>query len=176
MTMKIFLAVLGLLVLGACASLTENECARGDWYGIGLRDGANGQLLTYFGQHVKACSKHGITPQETPWREGRERGLRLYCTPENAYDIGRRGLRPNPVCTAGEAADMSRPNAVGREYYAIGQDIAAVEQDIRDVDASLAGIGDTDPTLAARLYRERARLELELLRLKRRQARYATWP
>ena len=169
-------ALLALALLAGCASLNKSQCERGDWYAVGVRDGSNGRLPTYFEQHVKACSKYGITPQPEPWKKGREEGLKLYCTPSNAYQIGRRGAYPSPVCTPAQAADMAWPNKVARKYYEIGQEIDRLESRIREIDASLADLGDTNPDLTRHLISDRVLLRFKIMQLQTRQTRYASWP
>lgn len=173
---KAFAALLALALLAGCASLSENQCQSGDWYGIGIRDGSNGRLPTYFQKHVKACSKYGITPLPDPWSKGRIEGLKLYCTPQKAYEIGRRGVRPAPVCTATEAAAMARPNAFGRKYYEIGQEIRRLQNEIDDLNVSIAAASEKDPKLAQQLVSERILLRFRINMLRSRQLRYSTWP
>lgn len=176
----LLLGLFGLVVLTACSNLSESECKGGDWYGIGIQDGTKGRLLTYFEKHVKACSKFGVTPQEVPWREGRERGLRLYCTPENAYQVGRGGRAFSPVCTAEEAADMSLPNSIGLKYYRLGERIDRLKADLDDLPFEAVRTGtETDEEYSRRIAHlrlEKLRLESEIWRLESEQRRYATWP
>ena len=98
---------LGLLALvSACATLDEGECLSANWYEIGLQDGSNGKSASHFSRHVKACQKHGVIPQQSPWREGREAGLRLFCVPDRAYQVGRNGNSFPGVCNPAETVEM----------------------------------------------------------------------
>lgn len=96
--------LLGILALGGCASLSRNECAAGDWYGIGQRDGASGYPEERLADHAAACVKHGITPDRAQWLEGRERGLERFCTARHAFDVGASNSSYAGVC-AGPAED-----------------------------------------------------------------------
>jgi hypothetical protein len=96
--------LLGILALGGCASLSRNECAAGDWYGIGQRDGANGYPEERFADHAAACVKHGVTPDRAQWLDGRERGLERFCTARHAFDVGASNSSYAGVC-AGPAED-----------------------------------------------------------------------
>ena len=52
-----------LALLAACATLNEDQCRAGNWYDIGVRDGANGRSLDFILQHAKACNEFGIAPK-----------------------------------------------------------------------------------------------------------------
>ena len=90
--------LLGILALGGCASLSRNECAAGDWYGIGQRDGANGYPEERLAEHAAACVAHGVTPDRAQWRDGRERGLERFCTARHAFDVGASNSNYAGVC------------------------------------------------------------------------------
>ncbi len=123
-----FVAILP--ILASCASLSEDSCRGGDWASIGYRDGANGQLLSYINQHIEACAEFGISPDVEEWRAAREAGLQEYCTPENAYAVGRRGRDLSPVCEANR--DYLRlANFYGRRFAEISDEIDDLE-DVED--------------------------------------------
>ncbi len=96
--------LLGILALSGCASLSRNECAAGDWYGIGQRDGASGYPEERFADHAAACVAHGVNPDRRQWMEGRERGLERFCTARHAFDVGASNSSYAGVC-AGPAED-----------------------------------------------------------------------
>jgi hypothetical protein len=96
--------LLGILALSGCASLSRNECAAGDWYGIGQRDGANGHPEERFADHAAACVRHGVNPDRRQWLEGRERGLERFCTARHAFDVGASNSSYAGVC-AGPGED-----------------------------------------------------------------------
>lgn len=84
----IALLLVGAATLPGCAPVSKSECRTGDWYDIGLRDGARGYGEERFLQNAQACAKHGITADRERWLDGRMRGLERYCTPRNAFDQG----------------------------------------------------------------------------------------
>ena len=45
--MRYLFLMIPFLALAACASLSESECKGGDWYAIGVEDGANGRSLDF---------------------------------------------------------------------------------------------------------------------------------
>jgi hypothetical protein len=172
---RLIIAVLALGLLAACASLTKNECATGDWYSVGLEDGAKGRLTSFFGRHVKACSKHGVTPIKPLWLDGRERGLVTYCTPQNAYRIGRSGNRINSVCAPSTEAAMVAPHSYGLRYYDLTQEIASIEAEIDVIDEQLALLTELEPLYIA-FWLDRTRLEREIRRLERQRRKFSRWP
>ena len=128
--LRIFFGLGMLALVSACATLDEGECLSANWYEIGLQDGSNGKSASHFSRHVKACQKHGVIPQQSPWREGREAGLRLFCVPDRAYQVGRNGNSFPGVCNPAETVEMRPAYDWGREYYLIGQEIAELEAEI----------------------------------------------
>jgi len=171
MPYKILGAFLTLLVLQACATLDEDACRGGDWFGIGLRDGADGRAPDFVQKHAKACADYGIAPDVPLWAEGRTEGLRTYCTIDNAYDEGRSGTRLKDVCQAYDIVALQRANTRGLNWFDITRDINQALSRIREIDSLLATLSDGDTTRSG-LISERASLRLEILRLRSRRVRY----
>ena len=172
---RLLIIVVALGVLAACATLTERECVAGDWHSVGLEDGAKGRLTSFFVRHVKACGKHGVTPVKSDWLEGRERGLLTYCTPANAYRVGRRGTRISPVCSPWAEVAMIAPHVHGLRYYDLTQEIASIEAETDVIDHQIAVLTELDPLYLA-LWFDRRRLEREIRRVKRERLRFSIWP
>jgi Protein of unknown function (DUF2799) len=168
------------VLLAACASLSEEECRAGDWFGIGFSDGAAGRTVEHIARHREACAEVGVTPELDAWLAGRAEGLRRYCTPENAYRVGRSGRAFSPVCPAGADPELRRAYLAGREQYEIGREIARLERDLDFIDASLAGLdGDLDRDerrQRRRLLDERSWIGFRLQRLEFERLRYGHWP
>ena len=62
--------------LGGCASLSESDCRKGDWYGIGTSDGRNGYTPNRLSHHDKACAKHGMGVNVHDYHADDRRNLR----------------------------------------------------------------------------------------------------
>lgn len=159
------------LLLAACASLSEDECRGGNWYDIGVRDGADGRPSDFIFTHAKACADYGVRPDRTAWLRGREEGLRLYCTPERAFQEGRRGRSLAPVCPIEDLAALERANDRGQRLHFIEEEIEDVEREIREITSQIAALPADDPTRAS-LISQRGWLRMELLRLRAQRARY----
>lgn len=165
-------ALTALALLAGCASLSEDQCRAGNWGAIGERDGQAGRSASYFSRHVEACAEFGIRPDRAQWEAGRQRGLVLYCTPRNAYEIGREGDRLNDVCPAPQAAVLAAANRRGRTYYSITQEMEAVDDRIDDVRRRIAALPPEAETELAALRSELSRLRFDLSRLRLQRMRY----
>lgn len=175
-------ALLTLLALGlsGCATLSEGECRTANWQEIGRIDGAQGQPRARLFEHAKACADYGIRPDAEAYYRGREWGLFDYCTPTNAYRVGRRGTPYRSVCPA-----LLEPNFL--ENYRQGLAIHQVESDLERLERRILRIEhhlyDEEISLDRRLelHRELRSLyhdyrfrQQELLRLDRYQGRHGT--
>lgn len=129
-------SLLGLLA--ACASLTEDACRTGNWESIGYNDGVRGRAASYVSEHRDACGEYGIAPNTTEWLRGRVEGLKQYCTPDNAYSVGRRGSELNNVCPTTQVSELRFANFFGLRYYEINRQIDALENDVSGIELTLA--------------------------------------
>jgi hypothetical protein len=169
--MRGVLAALCLMVLGACASLTQEECRAGDWASIGQTDGAEGRVAdTQFARHVKACEKAGVTPDQARWQDGYARGLQTYCTPDTGLREGLAGRRYRDVCPAAAEARFLQGYDLGLADHDARARVEALRREISDLQASnrriLATLSeDTDTPLRWEMLNNQAeilRLQLEL--------------
>ena len=169
--MRCLIALLPVLFLGACTTLSESECVSGDWFEIGREDGAKGRSSEFILQHAKACNEFGIAPDRARWREGRQLGLKAYCTPRKAYDLGARGRSFANVCPAADQASLQRVNARGRTWHRIGLEIAQTRNEIAAINSELASLPLDDPSRAG-LVSQRSFLRLDILTLRARRAQF----
>ena len=169
--MKYFALSASFLFLAACATLSEDQCRSGDWYSIGRNDGANGRQANFITQHAKACRDYSIRPVVSEWERGRQDGLRQYCVPSNAYEVGPRGRHLSPVCPAADLPRLERANARGLTYHRITQDMREVQNDISSLNSQIAALPPGDPSRGA-LISERSTLRLELLTLRTQRAQF----
>jgi len=184
-TMRNRLIVLILVLatgLSACASLTPQQCLSGDWQNIGFGDGVAGRAPDYINAHRDACSEVGIVPDFEAWLRGRAAGLQRYCSPENAYIIGRNGNRVSPVCSPDQRASMSYAYDWGLQYYELDQQIREAESEIDRIESvilaelSLPELTPEQADRKARLLFQIRRLESDIRMAELRQRRYAQLP
>ena len=117
MHLKTLLVGLGTLCLGACASMSKDECRAVDWRTVGYEDGVSGQSGDRIGDHRRACADYGITPDLAAYRAGRADGLREYCQPHNGYRTGANGNTYYGACPADLAAAFEKGYDAGHELY-----------------------------------------------------------
>ena len=121
------------LLLGGCASrpsVSQNQCAAGDWETIGYRDGVKGLRSSRLLDHQDACVEHGITPTRGQYMVGWEAGIREYCEPNNGYYVGERGWSHNNVCPADMRGAFLVAYQEGRALYRARSDVANLERHI----------------------------------------------
>ncbi|MBI5584581.1 MAG: DUF2799 domain-containing protein [Deltaproteobacteria bacterium] len=87
-------------VLGGCATIPEEQCAKVDWYELGVTDGRAGYAADRLDRHREACAGVKIVPDALRYGEGRRVGLVDYCRPENAVREGLAGHTYRDVCNA----------------------------------------------------------------------------
>ncbi|MCF6272874.1 MAG: DUF2799 domain-containing protein [Rhodobacteraceae bacterium] len=180
--MRIYTAGAFFVFLGACASLTQEQCLNGDWGSIGYNDGINGQQESYISRHFEACEKVGIVPDTRAWLEGRAQGLPLYCTPQNAYSVGRGGDDLSPVCPSSQQNTLYRAWDWGQEYYIITREVSELEREERDIKRRISSDFLLDPLTPeqilelAHLNQRLRRIDREIYRLEERRRRYASAP
>lgn len=105
--------------LSGCASMSADECMMSDWSAVGYEDGARGYTSDRFGQHRKACAKHGVAANFEDYKRGRTQGLREFCQPERAFSYGESGGRYNGVCPAELEGDFVAAYNSGYQLYTL---------------------------------------------------------
>ena len=126
-------SILGLSLLSAallitgCAttqSLTPQQCQASNWQEVGYADGLRGRSGADFGRYTTDCaSVIGATPNRILWEQGRQQGLKNYCTELNAYKLGREGYDWRPVCPLEGIEKLEEAYAQGRYYYIRQRDL-----------------------------------------------------
>ena len=165
--------IIGLIVLAACATLSEDQCRSGNWYEIGLADGANGYDQKQLDRHAKACTDYGIAPDHEDWERGRQDGLPTYCRPRRVYEEGRKGRTMRNVCPIEDQAELRRANRRGLTYARINTEIRSLTSEIARINSAMSGLPAGSPERAA-LISERASLRLEILVLRTERNLYAS--
>jgi len=87
-------------LLGGCATIPEDQCAKVDWYDLGVTDGRAGQVADRLLRHREACAGVQVVPDEQRYLQGRQEGLAEYCRPDNAQREGLAGRPYADVCDA----------------------------------------------------------------------------
>ncbi len=137
----------GALAASGCATMSEDQCRVGDWGGQGLRDGSAGLPMSRLEDHAKACAKHGVAPDVTPYRSAREDGLRGYCRLERGFAEGRAGRNYHGVCRPEEEAEFVPAWRDGQRLHAAE---SALESAVSELSSAVAWIDDREDKLAAK--------------------------
>lgn len=138
----IMLILTGVLLSGCAGrpSMSENQCAAGDWQTIGYRDGVNGQRSTRLLDHQDACMEHGVAPSRSEYITGWDQGVREYCDPNNGFHVGERGWTYNNVCPADLRSGFLAGYQQGRELYEARAAVAGLEREIASKTNRLANV------------------------------------
>lgn len=126
--------------LNGCATLSEEQCLIGDWYGIGVADGQNGYGYGRLEDHTEACASHGVLPEPGPYEQGRQQGLLSFCTPQVGFREGRQGDSYGNVCPAHLERDFLAGYSDGRVVHAAQQVYNAASSDLSSYRQQAANI------------------------------------
>jgi hypothetical protein len=137
---SLFLVTALTVLVGAsgCATLSKSDCLAGDWARIGRQDGAEGRTRSRFSDHVEACQEYGVGPDRATYESGYREGLVSYCTPENGFDIGRRGRVYENVCPASQEGDFLARYRAGKEIHDTESRLQSVDRNLAQLENSLA--------------------------------------
>ncbi len=140
--MQLWLVVLILMSLSGCASLSERECLEADatsWENIGYEDGYSGYHPDRrLKAHYEACSELGVFPHRESYMTGWFRGVRGYCTPERAYEVGVSGSRGNPeICPDGTDFLFRENVELGLRIHELKREMDVVYHEIEDLERKL---------------------------------------
>ena len=144
MKLRDVIILAGLVILTGCATLNKEECMRGDWRDLGMKDGLNGEPATQIEQHSKACAEHGIRPDERQYMEGRAEGLREYCQIENAFRSGLNGKQYQGVCPPAIDSLFRRYNKAAYSVYQTREKIKQLHSEISSKQKNLESNKTTD--------------------------------
>lgn len=133
-------ALAGMFAIGGCASMSSEECAYSDWTAIGFEDGSRGYTSDRFGNHRKACAKHGMTADFTAYQEGREQGLLEYCQPGRGFNLGAAGGRYYGVCEADLETGFLDAFRAGQKLFTLRSNVSSANSQIYAKESELADV------------------------------------
>ncbi len=155
----------GMLILVGCATLNQEECMKGDWRQLGVKDGVNGETASRIEEHRKACAEHGIRPDERMYMAGHAEGLREYCRIDNAFQSGLKGKQYKGVCSGDIDARFSRYNRAAYAVYKTRKEIESKNSSISSKQSRLESRKTSDKD-RVHIRGEIRRLESDLDRLR----------
>ena len=120
------------VILSGCgggATVSENQCIASDWQTLGYRDGVNGIRSSQLLKHQDACVEHGIIPDRAGYMAGWETGVREYCQPNNAFEIGELGGGHANVCPNEMQTVFTTAYRQGRKLYLARVEISNLDDE-----------------------------------------------
>jgi len=111
------LLVIVTISLQGCGTLSPDECQTADWYTIGYQDGLQGRVSRPVAEQPEACAKRDVTARVTRYTQGRDHGLKQFCSPRNGFRLGLEGLPYNGVCLAGAEQEFLPAYEQGKEIF-----------------------------------------------------------
>ncbi len=135
------LLLIALMLLSACASISNEECLAADWYSIGVEDGSKGYPMSRIGNYRKDCAEVGVAPDADEYAEGRDNGLEMFCTYERGYSEGKRGFSNQAVCPPGQLeAEFMAGYSAGHYIYGVNQEIRGLERELAELRSEMGQI------------------------------------
>ena len=135
---------MAVLALSGCSTVSKSECQSGDWYDIGVRDGARGHGEERFLENAKACAKHGISADRERWLDGRMRGLERYCTARNGFEVGAENGGYAGVCPRPDEDAFLHGLSLGKDLAGARSRLAHFDHEIHEIKEKLNLDSDRD--------------------------------
>jgi hypothetical protein len=118
------------LMIGGCASMTQEECETVEWFAVGYEDGKQGRPTQNVSRHEKACSKFGVTPDIESYLTGWDDGVLSYCTREGGFNAGSKGRKYAGVCPEGLERRFLVAYKDGHHLYMLRSEVERIESAI----------------------------------------------
>lgn len=133
-TLELFL--LFTLTISGCAHNSHQPCQEKDWYEIGRQDGAIGSPEAQYAERTSTCSDP--TSQTTSlYNQGRKAGLVSYCSPINAFELGKSEAQYHKVCPQNLEPDFLRSYHKGKKFITLQNKNAELGRELRSLDEQI---------------------------------------
>ena len=117
MLIKTITPLLLLLLLSNCAVMNESECVAADWRMVGMEEGLQGKSALTIGSYRKACAEYGVTPDLHAYQTGHLQGIKQYCSPQKAYQLGTQGQTLPSACPSNIHPNFLSQHHQGLKIY-----------------------------------------------------------
>ena len=151
-------------LLGGCASMTEGQCRRADWYERGLEDGREGRPALWLDAHRQACARAGVQPDAARWLDGWAQGNRAYCTPRSGWQSGALNRGYGGACRDRDEDAFMRAYAAGQAVWRTRQELQRSWEEVERLELELRRVTRDED-------RQRIRQRLAWLDVERRRLR-----
>lgn len=162
------------MAAAACATappMTADECASADWRGLGYGDGAAGKAQANFAVREQICRNAGYEANLTAYNQGHEEGVRIFCQPEKAFQLGVAGNSTSLTCPPDLEGSFRAAFSNGRELYSARSAWESAESSVRSLFSEREGVvkkldANEVGLIESKTDEERARHRSEILRLR----------
>ena len=117
MSRYLLLAIIIAVNLQGCSTLSRDDCQTVDGYTAGYQDGLQGRKSRPVVDHQQACAKPGITAQLARYTQGRDDGLKQFCSPGNGFSLGLKGAAYNGACLVDAEREFLPAYQQGKEIF-----------------------------------------------------------
>jgi hypothetical protein len=138
------------LLLAGCSSMSERQCRSVNWAERGERDAYDGQSRERIASYQDACTEFGIQADVAAYNAGYARGLRLYCTPQRGYAVGKTGGSYRRSCPPESEPAFLEGYDIGKGIYSEQRRVSDLERRIRDAEKKLKAAETADERDALR--------------------------
>lgn len=112
--------LMAMQLLAGCAShLSKEQCQTTNWQQVGYRDGERGDFRSMLVKEEKDCARFSMTVDNQAYGKGWEEGVRAFCQPMRATQLGVQGKTFNPVCPEDLTPAFERAWRRGLREYCI---------------------------------------------------------
>jgi len=127
-------------LVAGCATLSQEECLRGDWYFIGRWDADRGYSDNRLGEHRKACEDYRVSVDAAAYEKGYQAGLQVFCTPARGYEYGRNGQNYQNTCPPALEPAFLNQYRWGYELYSIEAEKAKKKTELSNIESQISSV------------------------------------
>lgn len=139
--MRLLMLGFTITALAGCGSISQQACLATDWTAAGYSDGASGVSVNTHEAYRGACSRLPGSPyDQAAYDAGWIEGLKLYCLPENGFEIGVQGQTYDGICSQADEASFLSAYTAGRTLFVLERAVAQHEARIRQAKYDLRNI------------------------------------
>ncbi len=119
-SVKIALISVATLGLSACVPhLSQQQCQSMNWYQVGYQDGSQGRNQRDLSSDIQDCARFKLTVNTGQYQKGWQVGVRQYCQPQTAYNMGVNGAPYNDICPSDLAGKFNQAYRSGLRKFCV---------------------------------------------------------
>ncbi len=139
--MKSLLIAVGAAALSGCAGFSESDCKKTDWLVQGNEDALEGRISSEsLKEYRETCAAAGISPDAKQYNMGYQEGLKLFCTQDNGFEVGKDGYEYGGICPRTLEQEFVKGYTPGYELSKISADMKSQQETINSIKRAIAEI------------------------------------